>query len=119
MKDDKGVSPNNGVQPTPQTGAADAGRSAATHNSVSDSARTLYSGIASSSRWLHMSIATKQLLREAVEHLPDDATVEDAMDRLYFLAKVARGLDAADRGDVVSHEEAQRTVFGGGESDLR
>jgi predicted transcriptional regulator len=66
-----------------------------------------------------MSIATKQLLREAVEHLPDDATVEDAMDRLYFLAKVARGLDAADRGDVVSHEEARRTVFGGGESEPR
>lgn len=44
-----------------------------------------------------MSIAAKQLLREAVEHLPDDATVEDATDRLYFLAKVARGLEAADR----------------------
>lgn len=59
-----------------------------------------------------MSIAVKQLLRDAVEHLPEDATVEDAMDRLYFLAKVARGLDAADRGDVVSHEEARRAVLG-------
>lgn len=59
-----------------------------------------------------MSIAAKQLLRDAVEHLPDDATVEDAMDRLYFLAKVARGLDAADRGDVVSHEEARRVALG-------
>jgi predicted transcriptional regulator len=59
-----------------------------------------------------MSIAAKQLLREAVERLPDDATVEDAMERLYFLAKVARGMDAADRGDVVSHDEARRRVFG-------
>ncbi|MEO8623870.1 MAG: hypothetical protein ABI625_22510 [bacterium] len=59
-----------------------------------------------------MSIAAKQLLRDAVEHLPEDATVEDAMDRLFFLAKVARGLDAADRGDVVSHEEARRAVLG-------
>ena len=59
-----------------------------------------------------MSIAAKQLLRGAVEHLPDDATVEDAMDRLYLLAKVAKGLDAADRGDVVSHEDARRAVFG-------
>ena len=40
-----------------------------------------------------MSIAAKQLLREVVERLPDDATVEDAMERLYFLAKVTRGLD--------------------------
>ena len=59
-----------------------------------------------------MSIVAKQLLRDAIEHLPEDATVEDAMDRLYFLAKVARGLDAADRGDVVSHEEARRAVLG-------
>lgn len=59
-----------------------------------------------------MSIAAKQLLRDAVEHLPEDATVEDAMDRLYFLAKVAQGLDAADRGEVVSHEEAKRAALG-------
>jgi predicted transcriptional regulator len=58
-----------------------------------------------------MSVTAKQLLREAVERLPDDATVEDAMDRLYFLAKVARGLEAADRGDVVPHEEARRVLL--------
>lgn len=56
--------------------------------------------------------AAKQPLRDVVEHLPDNATVEDAMDRLYFLAKVARGLDAADRGDVVPHEEARHLVLG-------
>jgi hypothetical protein len=38
----------------------------------------------------------------------DDASVEDVMDRLHFLAKVARGLDAANRGDVVSHDEVER-----------
>jgi predicted transcriptional regulator len=59
-----------------------------------------------------MSIAAKQLLRDAVERLPEDASVEDAMERLYFLAKVARGVDAADRGDVVSHEEARQRMLG-------
>lgn len=59
-----------------------------------------------------MSIAAKQLLREAVERLPEDATVEDAMERLYFLAKVARGMDAADRGDVLPHDEVRRRVLG-------
>jgi hypothetical protein len=58
-----------------------------------------------------MSIAAKQLLREAIERLPDDATVEDAMERLYFLAKVARGLEAADRGDIVSHDDARREML--------
>ena len=59
-----------------------------------------------------MPFGAKQLLREAVEHLPEDASVEDAMDRLYLLAKVARGLEAADRGEVLSHEDARRTVLG-------
>ncbi len=59
-----------------------------------------------------MSLATKQLLHEAVDRLPEDATVEDAMEQLYFLAKVTKGMDAAERGDVVSHDEARRTVLG-------
>ena len=66
-----------------------------------------------------MPVTAKQLLREAVERLPDDATVEDAMDRLYFLSKVARGLDAADRGDVVPHEEARRILLGDPDSAPR
>jgi predicted transcriptional regulator len=64
-----------------------------------------------------MAVTTKQLLREAVERLPDDATVEEAMDRLYFLSKVARGLEAADRGEVVTHEEARRILLGDRDAD--
>jgi hypothetical protein len=40
----------------------------------------------------------------AIEDLPDDATVEDAMERLYFLAKVERGLEQSE-GETISHEE--------------
>ena len=54
----------------------------------------------------------KQLIREAVERLPDDATIEDAMERLYFLAKVERGLAAADRGETVPHAEVRRRFLG-------
>jgi len=60
-----------------------------------------------------MSSAAKQLLREALEQVPDDATVEDVMERLYLLAKVARGLDAAERGDVVPHDEIEREFLVG------
>ena len=55
-----------------------------------------------------MPAHAKQLLREAVEQLPDDASVEDAMERLYFLAKIARGLEAAERGETVSHDEVRQ-----------
>ena len=50
----------------------------------------------------------KQKVVEAVQKLPEDATVEDAMERLYFLAKVERGLEQAKAGREVSHEEIRR-----------
>jgi len=49
----------------------------------------------------------KQLALKAIEDLPADATIEDAMERLYFLAKVYRGLADADAGRFVSHEEVK------------
>lgn len=49
----------------------------------------------------------KQRLLEAVQQLPADATVEDAMERLYFLAKIERGIADAEAGRVVSHEEVK------------
>ncbi len=39
-----------------------------------------------------------------IQDLPEDATVEDAMERLYFLAKVERGLEQSE-GETISHEE--------------
>lgn len=41
---------------------------------------------------------------QAIQDLPDDATVEDAMERLYFLVKVERGLEQSE-GETISHEE--------------
>ena len=47
----------------------------------------------------------KQLALQAVEQMPDDATFEDLMERLYFLEKIERGLADARAGRVVPHEE--------------
>jgi predicted transcriptional regulator len=54
----------------------------------------------------------KERVLDAVRDLPDDATVEDAMERLYFLAKVEEGERQADAGQTISHEEAKRRVLG-------
>jgi predicted transcriptional regulator len=54
----------------------------------------------------------KERVIEAVRELPDDATVEDAMERLYVLAKIQKGLEQAEAGQTVSHEEAKRRIFG-------
>ena len=53
---------------------------------------------------------TKQQILKAIEELPDDATVEDAIDRLYLLYKIERGLRQADNGEVVSQEEARQRM---------
>ncbi len=54
----------------------------------------------------------KELVIDAIRDLPEDATVEDAMERLYFLAKVEEGLRQAEAGQTVSHEEAKQQILG-------
>ena len=55
----------------------------------------------------------KQRALEAVQRLPDDATLEDAIERLCFIAKVQNGLDELERGQGISHDEAKRRIVGG------
>ncbi len=60
---------------------------------------------------------TKQQILKAIEDLPDDAGVEDALDRLYLLYKVERGLQQADRGDLISQEEVRQRMTRSGWAD--
>jgi len=39
-----------------------------------------------------MGMTTKEKVLQAVNNLPDDASIDDAMDRILFLAKMERGL---------------------------
>ena len=55
---------------------------------------------------------TKQKVLEAIVDLPSDATVEDAIERLYFLAKIEKGLDQAAAGQTLSHEDAKKRLLG-------
>ena len=52
-------------------------------------------------------MTTKEQALRAVQSLPDDATFEDAMERLLFLAKVERGLQQADAGQTIPHERVR------------
>lgn len=42
--------------------------------------------------------------------LPDDASIEDAMDRLLLLAKIERGLQQADSGQTIAHSEVKERM---------
>ena len=49
----------------------------------------------------------KQVLLEAVQALPDDASFEDIEYHLYVRARIEEGLRAANEGRVVPHEEVK------------
>lgn len=53
----------------------------------------------------------RQKVLEAVQRLPPDVTVEDAIERLYFLAKVERGVAQADSGETLRHEAVRKRLF--------
>ncbi len=53
---------------------------------------------------------TKQQILKAIEELPDNASVEDALERLYLLYKIEKGLRQADSGDLIGQEEARQRM---------
>ena len=55
--------------------------------------------------------STKQKVLEAIEKLPADATVEDAIEQLVLLAKIEQGLAQLDGGQGVEHSEAKRRLL--------
>ena len=52
----------------------------------------------------------KQRMLKTIEELPDDASVEDAIERLYLICKIQRGISQSDRGELVSQEEARQRM---------
>lgn len=53
------------------------------------------------------AVPTKQLLRQLINELPDDCTVEDAQYRLHVLSAVARGRADIEAGRIISQEQVE------------
>jgi predicted transcriptional regulator len=45
---------------------------------------------------------------EALSALPEDATLEDAIERLCFLAKIEEGLRQSEAGELIPHEKIKK-----------
>jgi predicted transcriptional regulator len=59
-----------------------------------------------------MTPTTRERVLEVIKRLPAETSVEEAMERLYFLAEIEEGLRQVERGEVISHEEAKRRLLG-------
>ena len=55
-----------------------------------------------------LPITTKERILEAVQNPPADATAEDAIERIVFIAKVEEGLAQLDAGEGVPHADVKR-----------
>ncbi len=52
----------------------------------------------------------RERVLEALQDLPDDATFDDAIERLVLLAKIDAGLAELDAGKGIPHEEVKRRL---------
>ncbi len=55
-------------------------------------------------------MTTKQKVLRAVKGLPENASYEDAMERLLFLSKVERGFKQADAGQTLPHDKVKQKM---------
>lgn len=55
-------------------------------------------------------MTAKEKVLKTVQQLPDDASIEDAMERLLVLAKIERGIEQADRGETISHQDVKNRM---------
>jgi predicted transcriptional regulator len=52
----------------------------------------------------------KEEIRRLLDKLPEDVSYEDVQYHIYVQQAVQRGLDAADRGEVVSQQEIEHRM---------
>jgi predicted transcriptional regulator len=53
---------------------------------------------------------TKEKVIEVMRDLPANASIEDAMERLLLMAKVEKGLEQADSGQVIPYDRVKEKV---------
>lgn len=55
-------------------------------------------------------MTTKEKMIQVVRNLPNDASIEDAMERLLFLAKIEKGLNQADSDRTIPHRRIKEKM---------
>ncbi|ODS32874.1 MAG: hypothetical protein SCARUB_01980 [Candidatus Scalindua rubra] len=52
----------------------------------------------------------KEQVLKAIQEIPQNASIEDAMEKLYLIYKVDRGIKQADSVQKISQEEAKKRM---------
>jgi predicted transcriptional regulator len=57
-----------------------------------------------------MASGNRDRILAALQDLPEDASFDDAIERLVFLAKIEAGLAELDGGEGIPHEEVKQRL---------
>jgi predicted transcriptional regulator len=57
-----------------------------------------------------MPESAKDIVKQALDRLPDNATVEEALERILFISQIENGLAEADSGKTLSSEEVRKRL---------
>ena len=60
-------------------------------------------------------MSVKEQIIEVIRRLPEEVSVDEAIERLYLIRKIEIGIRQADAGDVMPHEEFKKQMGIGGE----
>ena len=55
-------------------------------------------------------LSTRELVLRTLDALPDEVTIPEVIDRLYFVHQVQLGLEDAAAGRIVPHDEVKRRM---------
>jgi predicted transcriptional regulator len=55
-------------------------------------------------------MSLKEQALRTIEKLPDDASLDELIDRLYLTFKIEHGIAQADAGEGISHEDARQRM---------
>ncbi len=52
----------------------------------------------------------KKQIIDIIKHMPDDSTVDDIFEKLYFKAQVDKGINELNEGKSISHHKVKENV---------
>ncbi len=58
-------------------------------------------------------MTTKEKILTVIKSLDDDVSIDQAIDRLYLLRKIEIGIQQADAGKVIDHDEFMKELDDG------
>jgi len=57
-----------------------------------------------------MTTCTKADIENIVKTLPENTSIEEVMEKLYLFSKIEKGIQQANEGNTVSHEEVKKRL---------